>query len=44
MKNYCALALSMLCGVGVGVEGLRAQAKPPVYMSGNNDVRIQTVT
>ncbi len=42
MRNYYALALSMFCGVGigaVGVEGLRAQAKPPVYMIGNNDVR-----
>jgi uncharacterized protein (DUF1330 family) len=36
-----AIALSLLCGVGIGaagVEGLRAQAKPPIYMIGNNDV------
>ena len=41
MRNYHAIALSLLCGVGIGaagVEGLRAQAKPPIYMIGNNDV------
>jgi uncharacterized protein (DUF1330 family) len=41
VKNSCALALAMLAGVGmgaVGVHGLHAQAKPPVYMIVDNDV------
>lgn len=41
MRNNYALVLSMLCGVGLGatgIEALHAQAKPPVYMIGNNDV------
>jgi hypothetical protein len=41
MRNCYAIILSMLCGVGIGaagVEGLRAQVKPPIYMIGNNDV------
>ena len=41
MRNHHAIVLSLLCGVGIGaagVEGLRAQAKPPIYMIGNNDV------
>ena len=42
MKNYYALALSTLCGVGIGAVGSRrtsGTAKPPVHMIGNNDVR-----
>jgi uncharacterized protein (DUF1330 family) len=34
MKNYYAVALAMLTGFGLGavaVQGLHAQAKPPVY-------------
>jgi uncharacterized protein (DUF1330 family) len=34
MKTYCTVALSMLAGLAVGaaaVQGLYAQAKPPVY-------------
>ena len=41
MRTYYAVMLSMLCGAGIGaagVEGLRAQAKPPIYMIGNNEV------
>ncbi len=41
MKNSYALALAMLAGVGMGavaVQGLHAQAKPPVYMIADNDV------
>ena len=41
MKTSYAVMLSMLCGAGIGaagVEGLRAQAKPPIYMIGNNEV------
>jgi hypothetical protein len=41
MRTYHAIILSMLCGAGIGaagVEGLRAQAKPPIYMIGNNEV------
>jgi hypothetical protein len=41
MRTYYAVMLSMLCGAGIGaagVEGLRAQAEPPIYMIGNNEV------
>jgi uncharacterized protein (DUF1330 family) len=41
MKNACALGLAILAGIGigaVGVEGLHAQAKPPVYMIADNTV------
>ncbi len=41
MKNYYAMALAMLIGIGlgaVGVQSLHAQAKPPVYMIAINEV------
>jgi hypothetical protein len=34
MKNYYTIALSMLAGAALGaavIQGLHAQAKPPVY-------------
>jgi uncharacterized protein (DUF1330 family) len=40
MKTYYTLALSMLAGVAVGglaVQGLHAQAKPPVYFVVENE-------
>lgn len=44
MKTYYTVALSVLAGIGigaVGVQGLHAQAKPPVYMIANNEVTNQ---
>ena len=41
MKTYCTVALAMLAGVAIGglaVQGLHAQAKPPVYYIAENDV------
>jgi uncharacterized protein (DUF1330 family) len=41
MKTHYTVALAMLTGVGVGavaVQGLHAQAKPPVYYIAQNDV------
>lgn len=41
MKRCYAVALSLLCGIvigAVGADGLRAQAKPPVYLIANNEV------
>jgi uncharacterized protein (DUF1330 family) len=41
MKNQYSIALAMLTGIGVGavaVQGLHAQAKPPVYYIAQNDV------
>jgi uncharacterized protein (DUF1330 family) len=42
MKNSVALVLAMLAGIGiggVGVQSLRAQAKPPVYYISEIDVK-----
>jgi uncharacterized protein (DUF1330 family) len=42
MKTAFALALATVAGIaigGVAVEGLRAQAKPPVYLIENNAVK-----
>src|SRR4051812_1353639 len=41
MKNYYSAAAAMLVGIGVGalaVQGLHAQAKPPVYTVTEIDV------
>jgi uncharacterized protein (DUF1330 family) len=41
MKTHYTVAVAMLAGVAVGavaVQGLHAQAKPPVYVIGENDV------
>jgi uncharacterized protein (DUF1330 family) len=41
MKTWCAVALPLLCGIvigAIGSDGLRAQAKPPVYLIANNEV------
>jgi uncharacterized protein (DUF1330 family) len=41
VKRCYAVALSLLCGIvigAVGADGLRAQAKPPVYLIANNEV------
>jgi len=41
MKTHYTVALSMMVGIGVGaigVHGLRAQAKPPVYLITEIDV------
>jgi uncharacterized protein (DUF1330 family) len=41
MKTQYAVALSMLAGIGIGavaVQGLHAQAKPPIYFIGEIDV------
>ena len=41
MKTQHAVALSMLAGIGIGavaVQGLHAQAKPPIYFIGEIDV------
>jgi uncharacterized protein (DUF1330 family) len=41
MKTQYTIALAMLTGIGVGavaVQGLHAQAKPPVYYIAQNDV------
>ena len=41
MKQYFGLGLAMLAGIAIGaaaVSGLHAQAKPPVYVIGENDV------
>src|ERR1700674_5835093 len=41
MKTHYTVALAMLAGVAIGavaVQGLHAQAKPPVYYIGENDV------
>src|SRR5258708_19869331 len=44
MKTCYTVALSVLAGIGigaVGVQTLRAQAKPPVYAVANNEVTDQ---
>jgi uncharacterized protein (DUF1330 family) len=41
MKTHYIVALSMLAGVAVGalaIQGLHAQAKPPVYFVAENDI------
>jgi len=41
MNATCKLALAMIVGAGLGgaaIQGLHAQAKPPVYYVGENDV------
>ena len=41
MKTHYTVALAMLAGVAIGavaIQGLHAQAKPPVYYIGENDV------
>ena len=41
MKTQYTVALALLAGVaigGVAIQGLHAQAKPPVYYIGENDV------
>lgn len=41
MRQRHVVALSMLVGFAMGaaaIDGLHAQAKPPVYMIGNNEV------
>jgi uncharacterized protein (DUF1330 family) len=41
MKTHCTVALAMLAGFGLGavaVQGLHAQAKPPVYQVTEIDV------
>jgi uncharacterized protein (DUF1330 family) len=44
MRTCYTVALSVLAGMGIGVAGvheLHAQARPPVYMIGNNEVTDQ---
>ena len=41
MKTHFGMVLTLLTGVSIGavaVQGLHAQAKPPVYVIGENDV------
>ena len=41
MKTKYTVALSMIAGAAIGgaaIQGLHAQAKPPVYVIGENDV------
>jgi uncharacterized protein (DUF1330 family) len=41
MRSCYVAALSMLAGAGIGagtIHALQAQAKPPIYMIGNNEV------
>src|SRR5712692_3648910 len=41
MKTQCTVALAMLTGIGIGavaVQGLHAQAKPPIYYVAEIDV------
>ena len=44
LRTCYTVALSVLAGMGIGVAGvheLHAQARPPVYMIGNNEVTDQ---
>ena len=41
MKTNCKIAIALVAGAAIGgaaIQGLHAQAKPPVYVIGENDV------